>query len=245
MNGSNPVFLAWQSPESREWHVVGALSETGSGYEFHYTKGALRAEKFVPFSGMDNINKSYVSEELFPLFYNRLLSQRRPEYPKFIEWLGLKNSEATPLNILARSGGMRGTDQLQVFRRVEIKKSGEFEHFFFAHGLSHMTESAQKRIELLAQGDKLFLCLDCQNDNDSKAILIRVDNPVEAIGYCPRYLAKDIQKLMRLSSNISISVESVSQDAPSNYRILCKLEGVVEPGLVKELEEQDEYKHTV
>ena len=245
MNGSNPVYLAWQSPDSREWHVVGALSETNSGYEFHYTKGALKSKKFVPFSGMEKLDKSYVSEELFPLFYNRLLSQRRPEYPKFIEWLGLENNEVTPLNILARSGGMRGTDQLQVFRRVEVKNTGEFEHFFFTHGLSHMTKSAQKRVETLKSGEKLLLSLDCQNGNDKEAVFVRVDNPVEVIGYCPRYLARDVQELINLSPNLKVSIESIAQDAPSNYRVLCKLEGKIEPSLIKKLEKHDEYLYTV
>ncbi|NAW59668.1 HIRAN domain-containing protein, partial [Vibrio sp. V36_P2S2PM302] len=240
-----PVYLAWQSPDTRDWHVVGALTQISNGYEFHYTKGALSAEKFVPFSGMENLKKSYVSEELFPLFYNRLLSNRRPEYPKFIQWLGLSEKQATPMNILARSGGLRGTDQLQMFRKIEVKDSGSYEHFFFAHGLSHLTKSAQKRVDSLTVGERLFLCFDCQNTYDENAIIVRTDDPAEIIGYCPRYLAKDISTLFSISDSLTVSVEKIAKDAPSNYRLMCKVSGIVKTDKIASMSTQEEYLFTV
>ncbi|WP_318417525.1 HIRAN domain-containing protein [Photobacterium leiognathi] len=245
MTEFDPVYLAWQSPDTRDWHVVGALTQISNGYEFHYTKGALNAEKFVPFSGMENLSKSYVSEEIFPLFYNRLLSTRRPEYPKFIQWLGLSEEQATPMNILARSGGLRGTDQLQMFRKIEVRESGCFEHFFFAHGLNHLTKSAQKRVDSLSDGERLFLCFDCQNPHDENAVIIRTDNPAEIVGYCPRYLAQDISTLLKVSKNLTVSVEKIEKDAPSNYRLMCKVSGKVQADRVSSLGTHEEYLFTV
>lgn len=245
MTEFDPVYLAWQSPDTRDWHVVGALTQISNGYEFHYTKGALSAKKFVPFSGMENINKSYVSEELFPLFYNRLLSNRRPEYPKFIQWLGLSEDQATPMNILARSGGLRGTDQLQMFRKIEVGGAGSYEHFFFAHGLSHLTKSAQKRVDTLKEGERLLLCFDCQNSHDENAVIIRTDDPAEIIGYCPRYLAKDISTLLNISESLTVSVEKIAKDAPSNYRLMCKVSGTIKADKIASLSTQEEYLFTV
>ncbi|ELA7138019.1 HIRAN domain-containing protein [Vibrio parahaemolyticus] len=245
MTEFDPVYLAWQSPDTRDWHVVGALTKISNGYEFHYTKGALSAEKFVPFSGMENLKKSYVSEELFPLFYNRLLSSRRPEYPKFIQWLGLSEEQATPMNILARSGGLRGTDQLQMFRKIEVRNSGSYEHFFFAHGLSHLTKSAQKRVDNLAVGERLFLCFDCQNTYDENAVIVRTDDPAEIVGYCPRYLAKDISTLFNISDSLTVSVEKIAKDAPSNYRLMCKVSGKIKSDKIASMSTQEEYLFTV
>ncbi|MCG9713759.1 HIRAN domain-containing protein [Shewanella insulae] len=245
MTEFDPVYLAWQSPDTRDWHVVGALTQISNGYEFHYTKGALFAEKFVPFSGMENLNKSYVSEELFPLFYNRLLSSRRPEYSKFIQWLGLSEEQATPMNILARSGGLRGTDQLQMFRKIEVKDSGSYEHFFFAHGLSYLTKSAQKRVDSLDVGEKLFLCFDCQNTYDENALIVRTDDPAEIVGYCPRYLAKDISTLFSISDRLTVSVEKIAKDAPSNYRLMCKVSGKIKSDQIASMSTQEEYLFTV
>lgn len=228
MKEHNSVYLAWQSPESRDWHVVGALFETNRGYEFRYTKGALVSDKFVPFSGMDDLYKSYISEELFPLFRNRILSNKRPEYPKFIKWLGLEQEGITPVDILARSGAQRGTDQLQMFQKISVSETGDYEHYFFAHGLSHLTRSANKRVESLEKGEKLRLCLDCQNAYDQEAVLIRADNPAEILGYCPRYLAKDISLLLKNSEYLDVFVEMSSEDAPTSYKLMCKVVGRVD-----------------
>jgi hypothetical protein len=248
MKEHNPVFLAWQSPDTRGWHVVGALTQTHQGYEFHYTKGAAAAgDSFIPFSGMEDINKSYVSEELFPLFHNRLLSSKRPEYPSFIKWLGLSEEDATPINILARSGALRGTDQLQMFHRIHVNNSGSFEHFFFLHGLSYLNKSAQKRVESLLIGERLFLCLDCQNIHDEHAVIVRADKPAEIIGYCPRYLAKDINFLLDISSEVTVTVEKTTKDAPTNYQLMCKVSGKLKENCLSKLPlpTPDEYLFTV
>ncbi|PQJ84608.1 HIRAN domain-containing protein [Aliivibrio sifiae] len=244
MTELNSVYLAWQSPENRDWYVVGFLQESEDGYIFNYTNGAKLSEKFIPFSGMEQLDKTYVSDDLFPLFRNRLLSPRRPEYPNFIKWLGLESSSTSPIEVLARSGGLRGTDQLQMFKRVHLKKDNSFEHYFFVHGLSHLSESAIERVSKLEPGDKLYLCLDCQNTYDDSAVLIRAEKPSEIIGYCPRYLAKDINKFLTTDKkNIHIEVEMVSNDAPSNYRLMCKLSGIInkDHGL-SPLMSEDEYQ---
>ncbi|WP_447406348.1 HIRAN domain-containing protein, partial [Clostridium perfringens] len=77
-------------------------------------------------------------------------------------------------------------------------------------------------------GEPLQLCIDSQNPYDEFAVIIRADNPSEILGYCPRYFAKDI-KLMLLDNpkSIQLTVERISDDAPVNYRLLCKLTGSV------------------
>ncbi|MGR5517909.1 HIRAN domain-containing protein [Vibrio sp. Y29_XK_CS5] len=223
---SKQVYLAWQAPDTRTWYVVGQLSESAGSYVFRYTHGAKKSEKFVPFSGMEDLTKTYNSIDLFPLFKNRLLSEKRPEYPTFIKWLSLDAQEVNPLDILARSGGLRGTDQLQTFKRIDLEKDLSFEHFFFVHGLRHLQSDAEERVNKLEVGEKLYLCLDCQNDHDKDAVLIRADSPTQIVGYCPRYLAADINKLLlSKESKVELTVEMLSNDAPINYKLMCKLSG--------------------
>ncbi|NOI76201.1 restriction endonuclease [Vibrio coralliilyticus] len=225
---SKEIYLAWQSPDTRDWYVVGQLTQSQSEFTFKYTKGAEKSDKFIPFSGMEQLSKTYVSKELFPLFKNRLLSERRPEYPRFIKWLALDDSDISPLSILARSGGLRGTDQLQTFQKIDLNEDGTFNHYFFVHGLSHLQQDARDRVDTLTIGEKLYLCIDCQNDYDSHAVLIRADKPNQIVGYCPRYLARDIRTLLLEESNrIELSVEALTSDAPSNYKLMCKLSGKV------------------
>lgn len=243
MKDDKSVNLAWQDPDTRDWHVVGLLSENGKGYSFIYTKGALASEKFIPFSGMDSFYETYVSDKLFPLFYNRLLSERRPEYPRFIKWLGLDEGNASPIDVLGRSGGTRSTDKLQMFNRVKLNTDNEFETLFFAHGLSYLSDSAKGRVSTLQKGEKLFLCMDCQNEYDDNAILIRGSGPAEVIGYCPRYLAESVSSLLRNNpKNVEISVESLSDDAPNNYKLMCKLSGKVPDILTNSFFNSDEFQ---
>lgn len=240
----NSVYVAWQSPDTRAWHVVGNLQQRKSGYVFNYTKGALCSQKFVRFSGMNDVSETYVSEELFPLFKNRLLSPRRPEYPHFIKWLGLKSEEANPIEVLGRSGGLRSTDQLQVFKKIEVDSDGEFEHYFFVHGLNYLTESANLRVSRLNVGDSLQLCIDSQNPHDEFAVIIRADKPAEILGYCPRYFAKDIKAMLADDpKSIQLTVETISDDAPVNYRLLCKLKGKVSCTIASQINQQEEFQH--
>src|SRR5947209_6759948 len=112
------LFLAWRDPETGSWYPVGRLQNLGDRYEFVYTRGALRAQRaagFCPFPGFPDIGSAYESEELFPLFANRLLARGRAEYADFIEWMSVSESEADPVVLLARSGGQRATDTLEVF----------------------------------------------------------------------------------------------------------------------------------
>ncbi|MFN1141777.1 HIRAN domain-containing protein [Serratia quinivorans] len=243
MKAINSVYVAWQAPDTRYWHVVGNLQERKSGYVFKYTKGALTSQKFTKFSGMSDVHETYVSEDLFPLFKNRLLSPKRPEYPRFIEWLGLNNENAKPIEILARSGGLRSTDQLQIFKRIEIDSDGSFEHYFFLHGLSHLNSMANERVSKLEPGEHLRLCLDVQNPHDSQAIVVRADKPAEIVGYCPRYFATDIKKmLIEDPMSAQLLVERISDDAPHNYRLLCKLKGTLSKSLTSKLELQSEFE---
>ncbi|MGB7799826.1 HIRAN domain-containing protein [Buttiauxella sp.] len=238
------VYVAWQSPDSRDWHVVGNLRNKGSHYSFNYTKGVEKLSKFTPFSGMVDLYKTYVSEELFPLFKNRLLSPRRPEYPYFIQWLGLTNDSATPLEILGRSGGQRTTDELQIFKRIEVSPDGYFEHKFFCHGLSYLPVSASERVSSLQVNDELKLCFDLQNNYDPNAVIIRASQPAEIIGYCPRYLAEDIKAMLHSNPlSVTLSVAAISDEAPSNYKLLCSLRGSLDSNTAKNLMNREEFMH--
>jgi hypothetical protein len=242
METNKSVYLAWQLADSRDWHVVGLLTAYADKYTFNYTKGAAKSSKFRPFDGMETLDKEYISKELFPLFKNRLLSAKRPEYPRFIDWLGLKNDEISPIAILSRSGGQRGTDQLQMFNPIEIDQNGHFEYVFFAHGLGHLAPSAMARVSTFKQGEKLYLCLDKQNEHDKNAVIIRTESPVEIVGYCPRYLARTISLLFENKENkFGIAVETLSDDAPNNYKLMCKVTGTVCQQSAKDLMDDDEF----
>ncbi len=81
----NKLILAWKNPNTRTWTPVGILEYKENKYFFNYTKGA-KVENFNPFGQMIDLEKTYESETLFPIFQNRLLSKSRPEYEDYLEW---------------------------------------------------------------------------------------------------------------------------------------------------------------
>ncbi len=136
------LFVAWQDPT---WYPVGQVVSQGNQFFFVYTKGALDAHqtgRFHSLPSFPDFHRIYVSDELFPLFSNRSLRQSRPEYKQYLEWLSVPECEADPFAILARSGGQRVTDTLEIFPAPAKSDTGHYEIHFLVHGLSHMPEES-------------------------------------------------------------------------------------------------------
>ncbi len=217
----NRIYLSWQSQNDRSWHVVGRLDRFQGKYRFVYTKGATHS-KFLPLAGMPNIYKQYESDYLFPVFENRLLSTKRPEYQKFIRWLDLDVESVSALDVLARSEGRKATDQFQVFPDLTAL-NGRLEVCFFVHGTSHM-EDADIMISSVRENEKLLLQPYPENPADKKAVLICADNPYRKLGYLPRYLASVMSDFIQQSPElVDIRLKKISLDAPVYYQLLCSM----------------------
>ncbi len=219
------LFLSWQDPFDRRWIPIGCLELKGNIYRFYYTKGATQSDSFMPFGRMKDIYDIYESEDLFPLFANRLLSSSRPDYKRFIKWLNLQEKDVNPFMILSLTGGIRRTDSIELFPCPEPTPEGYYLVKFFSHGLSHFPEQTKKRIEELNPGDKLFLMADLQNPKDSVALTLRTDEPYSMVGYCPRYFANDFNLLLKYcgADSVHTSVVQYNPDAPLQLKLLCKL----------------------
>jgi hypothetical protein len=223
------LFLAWQDPQSRAWFPVGRLSYDGRIYQFVYTRGALVAEQqagFQPLQTFPGLEEVYESDALFPLFSNRLLGRTRPDYEEFAAWLNVPQHEDDPLVLLARSGGRRVTDELEVFPSAERDESGDYHIHFFAHGLRHLPAASVGRINDLNPGEKLLLLHDYQNPRDRLAVVLRTGDPDPfLVGYCPRYLLSDTLELLRNDPDrVQIAVERVNlPPAPLQLRLLCNM----------------------
>lgn len=218
------LFLAWQNPKTRHWYPVARLTHDGSWYTFVYTKGAQACPDFYPFGRMTELGAVYRSEDLFPLFANRLLPKTRPEYRDYLRWLNLEDKENDSIATLSRSGGLRGTDSLEVFPQPVLSNTGKYELVFLSHGLRHLPEYAIERCSQLERGERLYLMFDTQNDNDNSALVLRTESPITIVGFCPRYLTKDFASLLEQSNanEVEVKVERVNPDAPLQLRLLCR-----------------------
>lgn len=233
----NSLYVAWQSPTERSWFTVGKLSSLGHRYRFEYTQGVPAAEKagFQPFSAFPDLFVSYESQRLFPFFGNRLLSRSRREYHDFVRWVSHHDASDDPVVLLARSGGTRMTDSLELFPKPEPDERGHYHIHFFAHGLRHMPASAAKRAEELQEGDRLLVLKDLQNPSDPRALMLRTDGSHEQdvyfMGYFPRYLAADLSAVVEETPFAAARVLRVNRPpAPIQYRVMCCFEIHPPPG---------------
>lgn len=218
------LFLTWQDKKSRKWFPIGQLTFDGGLYRFFYIKGALQAHEeagFQPLVSFPDLHETYESDELFPMFSNRVMPSSRPEYQQTVEFLSLPEAYNDPLAFLARSGGAKVTDNFEVFC-YPMPENGNLNLHFFAHGLRHLPPSSIERINKLKRGDRILLAHDFQNPFESDALQLRTqDNFI--VGYCPSYLLDDMNELRR-NKDIEVCVERVNDEsAPLQFRLLCRL----------------------
>jgi hypothetical protein len=227
---SSVLFVAWRSgrPDQGRWGPVGRLEHGAEGYRFVYTRGARTLEGFQPFPEMPELEGVYESEELFPLFANRVLAPSRPEYEAFLVWGGFDpNNPPDPIAVLGVTEGRRATDSLEVFPCPLPDASGCYISKFFLHGVRWMGPIALERIGRLRAGETLGLMLDISNQHDRHAVAVRTCDTQDRLmlGYVPRYLACDVRTLCATCSPdfIKLAVERINPDAPLQQRVLCRM----------------------
>ncbi len=219
------LFVAWQDPKSHHWAPVGRLTREQNQYHFVYTRGAKGLPNFVPFGRMKQLNVEYISNELFPLFANRVLPKSRPEHREYLDWLGLADVSYDALEELARTGGLRATDSVELFPCPEPTLQNSYEVYFFTRGLRHLHAENGRRVSELEVGESLYIMQDVQNSFDEMALLLRTDDPISLVGYAPRYYSSEFSQLITMigQEDVKVTVERVNLDAPTQYRVLCKI----------------------
>jgi hypothetical protein len=219
------LFVNWQDEESRRIFPVARLLKLagGDGYEFAYIAGAKEAEMFgfEPFQAFPDLLEVSLTKELPAFFKNRLLQPGRPDYPRYLQELGLETASATPVEILARSGGRRITDPLEIFAEL-VPAAGRYEAHFFVRGIRHL-QGAEDAALRLQPGERLRLKHEPTNSFNANAHLV-VCHDGRAVGYVPDYLVDDLKELVEKDESLRVEVARVNEPpAPSQQRLLCKL----------------------
>lgn len=223
------LFLAWQDEKSRQWFPVGMLDADveRSFYRFRYTGGAERAKEEVEFpllTEFPELHKDYQSSKLFPLFQNRVMNKARPDFAEYLHNLDLSEG-ADPIEILSVNGGSRVTDSYEVFPKLVKDDKGSYTCRFFLHGWQHTNPSAQVRIDLLQEGEKLYVALELTNPKTGLGVQIQTKD-YNMIGWAPRYLVKDLVAAIAKFTEYSARVVQVNpQPAPSRQRVLIEMKG--------------------
>lgn len=225
------LYVASRSGDNElgNWSPVARLDRIESGWRFLYLQGAEMLPGFRPFYEFPALDRIYESDELFPLFVNRLLSKSRPEYEAWLTWGGFDPSNPPePIALLGVTEGRRVTDPVEVFPCPQPDADGCYLNRFFVHGVRWMPQAAQEAVLKLQPGAPLALMPDRFNSADPNAVALRpLDDSIGRflIGYIPRYLAADVCHLFENCNVefIEVSVKRLNRDAPWQQRLLCQM----------------------
>jgi hypothetical protein len=229
------LFVTWQDHASRMIFPVGRLvrlADPAGAYEFAYVGGARDAatKGFTPFQAFPSLDEVYRSRELPPFFANRVMGHGRPDYASFVRRLALVPDAADPDQILARSGGVRATDTVEVFAEPERLDDGRWQTVFFARSIRHAHEGEAVAASLTI-GQRLFCMLDIQNPRNPRAVALRTAN-LRLLGFCPDYLTGELDTHLHADGAAEVTVLALNPGpAPVHYRVLCDLRLSVPSGV--------------
>jgi hypothetical protein len=117
---------------------------------------------------------------LFPLFSERLLAPDRPDLPQILKLLALESDE--PLEFLARSGGRRHGDTIELMAEPQTSPDGAARCVFLVHGVRYVKDAGDL-INALRTGDRLSLRPDPHNSVNPRALLVTTDG--QPLGWVP------------------------------------------------------------
>lgn len=229
------LVVTWQHPEKRLIEPVGLLEYDGDVYRFGYIRHALDVEDFRPLLGFEDLRHSYVSDRLFPLFAQRVMDPRRPDYQRYVERLGLPE-DASPWEQIARSQGKRQGDSIQLLPQP-VNDAGTVSCLFLVHGVRHVpgvsrvldgreievtSDQVEEALAALRPGDKLAIAHDSHNTWNQLALMVMA-RPVTPVGWVPDLMLEDMHRLMSMA-DIAIAAAHINgPDAPWHLRLLARL----------------------
>ncbi len=222
-HGERRLYTTWRNPDGliRPVGVLTRRSTTdGESYRFVYLKAAEQFDGFKYLPGLPDLHSVYESGRLFPVFRNRLMPRRRPDYGDFLQRLAL-DVETDPFEVLIRSEGWRATDRIEVFAHPDRTSDGKLTTLFFVRGIRHR-DGAAEAVSEVQTGDVLRLEDEPNNPVNPRAILVstRTDRRV---GWVPDCLLEMVHDLREMAA-VEITAEHVNPDtSPPHMQLLCRL----------------------
>lgn len=223
------LYIIWQDTKSRNrmWSPVAKvnINTNQEVYSFQYTNGS-KNPNFIPFPRMQDLSEEFFSPRLFPFLKNRMFPKNRPEFNEFLDWTGSKQN-IDPLDLLILLGGNKATDNYRVIMQP-TPKDGYYIQDFFVSGIQYIDEKAKEYIDTIKEGECLLIKYDDDNTEDKNAVMLISTTGGLKLGYYPAYLNFDLRKLLRSEENpnkqCKVKVLKNNLDAPSQYRLFCRLE---------------------
>lgn len=216
MTSTKRLLVTRQHPETRRFARVGELSLADEGhYVFQYDIETTRPLPGLPLTE----SRIHRSQELWPVFAERVMRPERPDYRDSLERLGL-DLAAVPFEVLAVSGGRRTGDAYEL---TPIPQPGPVELPFLVHGVRHLHAEEIEAVDALSVGQRLHLEPEQDNPVNERALLVTKDGT--RLGYVPDALVEYVHDIKQ--SDYDLQVKLVNPpSAGYHMRLLVALRGV-------------------
>jgi len=215
------ILVLWHSPRTNDLLPIGLLSiaQGSPRFRFWYVKrvAAAREQGFALFLEFPDLHRDYASDQLFPLFANRLMSRSRPDYAAWVERHGLTAGTADEESLLVRADGHRATDRVELLA-LPTRGDGRsvLTTWFFVRGVP---KDREELVTQLVPNQQLFLA-----DREELRTGLRTASGV-LLGYMPNSDAFRLQDAVRDAVLPVVYVERINPPpAPIHHRVLCRLE---------------------
>lgn len=236
------LVVTWQHPETRDVSPVGLLAWDGASYSFDYLEAARDVDDFRLLLGFPELTEHYTSAELFPIFQERVLDPKRPDFERYVTDLRLDSETASPWEQLARSGGGSESDTLQLYP-VPSFHGDQWQIRFLVNGIRHLmsksvdVEGAMKGsyseseleaiLASLQQGEPLRVLHEQANPFSKTAVLVLTLGG-RPIGYVPNWISEEILPMLD-SDELHFSVDQVNPDTAGWHLRLLVLLSIAKP----------------
>jgi hypothetical protein len=188
--------MVWNIPTDASNRVYRTACVTG-------IKQAMASSRlWQNYFGLSPIERVDITRDIHPAFACRMPLVRPQEMSLHLPNLGLPADLLDPISYVARSGGYRQTDSLDVFPELEPDSDGCYRFFF---GLQELNVSEDNSIK---QGDSLMV-------EGRKAISSKTG---KAIGSVPGYIYALVTEQPQ---NVLLHIERVNDSFYTSQRLLC------------------------
>lgn len=219
------LLVTCQDPHTRRYEAVGVLSRARGTYYFRYLDGARELPAFLPFLGFAELEQEYQSQHLFPLFAERVLDDARPDRMSLFQALDLVET-AGPMEFLARSGGRRAGDTIELLPIPDID-GRRTQCTFLVHGVRYQPGAADA-IDHLTTGQALDLVPEPDNEHDPRAVLVTTDGT--RLGWVPNPLLDYVHAIMSTGDVRLTVVRANPSEFGHHMRLLVRIEGQLPDG---------------
>lgn len=205
------LFVLWSAPSDGGRHVIGHLTRGGASpfrfwYEADLSSATEKGFTFFPAFPEHRCERDpYEARYLFPTFAARIPSPHRPDAAGILATWDVSRPD-DQFEILAKSGGLRATDRIELaeFRSDDDPLADPLE--FRIAGTKYVP--AESRASL-ARGTKLRFEREPSNPRDPCATLLATTIDGRRAGYVPRQYSRMISSL--LDKAIALEVVAVRE----------------------------------